>query len=31
MKYIPHEYQLTAYNRILETKRIGLLMEMGLG
>lgn len=31
MKYIPHEYQTTAYNRILETKRIGLLMEMGLG
>lgn len=31
MKYIPHEYQKTAYTRILETKRIGLLMEMGLG
>ena len=31
MKYIPHDYQNTAYNRILETKRIGLLMEMGLG
>ena len=31
MKFIPHKYQGTAYNRILETKRIGLLMEMGLG
>lgn len=31
MKYIPHEYQKTAYEQILSTKRIGLLMEMGLG
>lgn len=31
MRYIPHEYQEMAYRRILETKRIGLLMEMGLG
>lgn len=31
MKYIPHNYQKTAYDRILETKRIGLFLEMGLG
>ncbi len=31
MQYIPHDYQITAYNRILETPKIGLFMEMGLG
>lgn len=31
MKYIPHDYQVTAYNRILDTPKIGLFMEMGLG
>lgn len=31
MKFEPHDYQVTAYNRILETKRIGLFLEMGLG
>lgn len=31
MKYIPHGYQRTAYERILETRKVGLLMEMGLG
>ena len=31
MQYIPHDYQAAAYNRILETPKIGLFMEMGLG
>ena len=31
MQYIPHDYQTAAYNRILETPKIGLFMEMGLG
>ena len=31
MKYEPHDYQEYAYNRILDTPKIGLFMEMGLG
>lgn len=31
MQYNPHDYQVYAYNRILDTPKIGLFMEMGLG
>lgn len=31
MKYSPHDYQVTAYERIIDTKRVGLFLEMGLG
>ena len=31
MKYIPHQYQKYATNRILDTNYIALLLEMGLG
>lgn len=31
MKYKPHDYQVTAYNKIIDTKRVGLFLEMGLG
>lgn len=31
MKYTPHEYQKTAFERILATPKIGLFLEMGLG
>lgn len=31
MKYIPHQYQEFATQRILDTPHIALLLEMGLG
>ena len=31
MQYQPHDYQVTAYNKILDTPRVGLFLEMGLG
>lgn len=31
MKFIPHEYQRYATERILDTPYIALLLEMGLG
>lgn len=31
MKYIPHEYQKTAYEFILSHKKVGLMLDMGLG
>lgn len=31
MKYIPHQYQDYAAQRILDTPFIALLLEMGLG
>jgi len=31
MKYIPHNYQKYATNRILELTKVGLLLDMGLG
>lgn len=31
MKFIPHEYQKIAINKIYETKRAGLFLDMGLG
>lgn len=31
MKFIPHEYQAYAIQRILDTKYIALFLEMGLG
>ena len=31
MKFVPHGYQLTAYNWIMEHERCGLLLDMGLG
>lgn len=31
MKFIPHEYQTRAINRILSQKSVGLFLEMGLG
>lgn len=31
MKYIPHQYQEYATERILDTPYIALLLEMGLG
>ena len=31
MKFVSHEYQTIAINRILEKKAIGLFLDMGLG
>lgn len=31
MKFIPHEYQQKAIDRIVNNKHFGLLLEMGLG
>lgn len=31
MRYVPHEYQLTAYNWIMDHPRCGLFLDMGLG
>lgn len=31
MKYVPHEYQKTAYDFILEHEKAGLMLDMGLG
>ena len=31
MKFIPHKYQEIAINKIFETPRCGLFLEMGLG
>ena len=31
MKFIPHEYQRVAIDKIKENKQVGLLLEMGLG
>ena len=31
MRYIPHPYQETAYNWIMEHERCALFLEMGLG
>lgn len=31
MKFIPHEYQQKAIDKIVNNKRLGLFLEMGLG
>ena len=31
MKFIPHEYQQKAIDRIVNNKRVGRFLEMGLG
>lgn len=31
MKFIPHAYQQHCIDRILDTKKIGLFLDMGLG
>ena len=31
MKYIPHQYQVAAYDWIMDHERCGLLLDMGLG
>lgn len=31
MKFVPHEYQQKAIDRIVSNKRFGLFLEMGLG
>lgn len=31
MKFIPHEYQRTAIEKIIATPAAGLFLEMGLG
>lgn len=31
MKYVPHDYQKTAYQKIISIKRVGLFLQMGLG
>lgn len=31
MKFIPHEYQQKAIDKIVNNKRFGLFLEMGLG
>lgn len=31
MKFVPHNYQVYAINKILELPKVGLMMEMGLG
>lgn len=31
MKFIPHEYQTRAINRILDQNSAGLFLDMGLG
>lgn len=31
MKFIPHEYQTRAINRVLEQDSVGLFLDMGLG
>lgn len=31
MKFIPHEYQTRAINRIVDQRSVGLFLDMGLG
>ena len=31
MKYVPHDYQVEAYNRLIQNKRYNLFLTMGLG
>lgn len=31
MKFIPHSYQQRAIDKIVESKRFGLFLDMGLG
>lgn len=31
MEFIPHEYQSYCFNRIIDTKKVGLYIDMGLG
>lgn len=31
MKFMPHEYQARAIQRIIDQERIGLFLDMGLG
>lgn len=31
MKFMPHNYQTYAINRIIDTPRLGLFQDMGLG
>ena len=31
MKFIPHDYQERAINRVIEDKHLGLFLAMGLG
>ena len=31
MKFIPHEYQTRAINRIVNQRSVGLFLDMGLG
>lgn len=31
MKFIPHSYQQRAIDKIVENKRFGLFLDMGLG
>lgn len=31
MKFIPHEYQRRAIDKIMTTPAVGLFLEMGLG
>lgn len=31
MKFVPHEYQTFCINKIIETKRVGIWQDMGLG
>ena len=31
MRYIPHSYQVKATMRIIDQKRVGLFLDMGLG
>ena len=31
MEFIPHEYQSYCFNRIVDTKKVGLYIDMGLG
>ena len=31
MKFIPHKYQRIALERLYDTPRVGLLLDMGLG
>ena len=31
MKFMPHDYQKRMIDKIIETQRVGLFLDMGLG
>jgi hypothetical protein len=31
MKFVPHDYQARAIQRVIDQERVGLFLDMGLG